>query len=113
MLPWMFICILFLAILLFFVIFIYEDVIQTHWCFGLIIFDIALWFALAGGVFEIEYPYQIFNASSGEIETHYQIFSSKTSPALMYIFSAPAIFMIFYMTYRLFYIILTWYKKTF
>ena len=108
----MFICVLFIALIFFFILLLYGDEIQIQWVLGLIIFDIALWWALASGNLEIEIPYEIYNGTSGNIETHYHIFSSKTSPALVYIFSAPAIFMFIYMNYRVFDIILKWWKKT-
>lgn len=111
MLDWMFIVILALALLLFFVIMFFEKDIQTQWLIGLIIFDIALWWALASAQLEIEVPYEIYNASSDKIETGVHYVRSKTAPALTYVFSAPAVIMFIYLSYNIFMIILRFYKK--
>ena len=111
MIDWMFICILMLAIIIFFMIILLDDEIPLVWIFGLMIFDIAIWYLLASGNLEIEIPYQIYNATTGNIETSYQIFSSKTSPALTYVFSAPAVLMIIYMNYFIYTLIRDFYKN--
>lgn len=111
MLDWMFVCILFLAILLFVILVLIGDEIQIQWILGLIILDMVLWWSLAASNFEIEIPYEIYNATSGNIELHYHIFTSKSSPTLYYVFISPAVIMFIYLNYRVFDIILNWWKK--
>lgn len=113
MIDWMFICVLIIALVFLLIVILFEDEINPIWIFGMLIFDIALWWSLAAGNLEIEYPYQIYNATSGNIETSYQVFSSKTSPALTYIFGAPAIILIVYMSYMLYRTFKPVFKKMF
>lgn len=111
MLDWMFVCVLILAVLFMLMIIMFEDDIQPQWLFGLVILDIVIWWALASGQFEIEQPYQMYNATSGQIEKGYHYISSKTSPALFYIFLAPAVLMSIYMNYMVFIVVLNALKK--
>ena len=111
MLDWMFVCVLILAILLMLMIIMFEDDIQPQWLIGLVILDVMIWWSLASGQFEIEQPYQMYNATSGQIETGYHIFSSKTSPALFYIFLAPGVIMFIYMNYMVFMAVLNTLRK--
>jgi hypothetical protein len=93
MLDWMFILIFAFAFL--FMLFgIFID--DKFWKNVFILTDIVLWFFLAASVMEIEIPYQFYNATSGNLETGYQIFTGKIGATLPYFFVMFASIMIVY-----------------
>lgn len=73
------------------------------WNSTFIVVDIVLWFLLAASVMEIERPYEMYNATSGFIETGYHTFSSPISPYLTYFFSLFGIIMMIYFVMYYFY----------
>lgn len=95
MLDWIFIMILITAILLT-LLSIISDGYGTFWDISIIALAILLWFLLAASIQEIEIPWQMYNATSGNIETGYHTFSSPISPFLVYLFIAFAIVNIVY-----------------
>lgn len=105
MLDWMFISILFIAIIILLLIMLYQNTLSDFWLLALIIFDMVLWWMLAMVNTEIEIPYQMYNATSGNIETGYQRFSSLISPTLIYVFSVPAILLLCYFVYNMYLIV--------
>ncbi len=95
MLDWMFALLFMLGIL--FIIISLANQSNAFWNIVPLVFAIALFFILALSQMEIEIPYTIFNASSGNIETGYQTFTSPISPFLSYIFVAIAILLMIYL----------------
>jgi len=69
---------------------------NTFWCSTIILADTFIWFLLAASVLEIEIPYEMYNATSGQIETGTHIWSSKIAPALVYFFMMFAVIMMIY-----------------
>ena len=64
--------------------------------------SILLWFLLAASIQEIEIPYQMYNGTSGNIETGYHVFSSPISPFMVYLFMGfGAIMTIYFVGYIL------------
>jgi hypothetical protein len=107
----MFICVLSLAVIFFVIPLLFEDRIQKQWLLGIVVFDIVLWAGLSISQFEIEIPYQLYNATSGAIETGYQSFTSNSYSFLYYIFLAPALIMFIYMNYMVFTAVLNVLRK--
>jgi hypothetical protein len=70
-----------------------------YWCLMLTLLDVILWFLLAGAVFEIEIPYELYNISSGAIETGTHTFSSKVSPEVSLFCTMMAISLMGYSAY--------------
>ena len=63
------------------------------WSFILTLLSTVIWFILAASILETETPYQLFNATSGNIETGVHTYSSKVSPEMVYFFQMMAIIM--------------------
>ena len=100
MLDWLFMLFLILAIILFFVS-IAQD-LRVFWNTTITIIDILLWYILAAAIMQIEIPYQIYNASSSQIETGHHTFTSPISPYIMYFFYMMAtITFIYFVAYIL------------
>lgn len=89
----MFIIILALAFIFMLLAIEFED---TFWKNVWILLDIVLWFFLAVSVMEIEIPYQFYNATSGQLETGYQVFTGKVGVYLPYFFVMFASIMMVY-----------------
>lgn len=91
----MFIMLLIFAILLM----ICSIQLENHafWNIIMIVVSVPLWFILGLAQMEIEIPYQIFNNSSGNIETSYQVFTSPISPFLTYFFMGIGLIMMIYL----------------
>lgn len=53
-----------------------------------------LWFVLGAAVMEIEYPWEAYNASSGNVETGVHVFRSDISPYISYFFNGIGSIMI-------------------
>ena len=106
MLDWMFIMLLVIAIVLtLLVIFDFKmgyD-LGIFWNSAFITLSIILWFTLAASQMEIEIPYQMYNATSGFIETGYHIFRSPISPYISYFFSGMGMIMMVYFVMYIYY----------
>jgi len=72
-----------------------------YWGLMLTLLDTIIWFILAASVFEIESPWEMYNVSSGNIETGIHIVSSKVSPAMSYFCLMMAISMSIYFGYAM------------
>jgi len=94
MLDWLFIMLLVLTIIL--TLMSIEFDLGIFWNITFITISMILWLLLAASIQEIEIPYQMYNATSGNIETGYHIFSSPISPYLMYLFFMFAAIMLIY-----------------
>jgi len=94
MLDWLFIIFMVLAIMLMLIAIMMD--FGHFWDTVIIMVDITLWFMLAVSVMEIEIPYQMFNSTSGQIESGYHIFSGKVSPYMTYFFLMMGSIMIIY-----------------
>jgi len=73
------------------------------WNTAFILTDIVLWFLLAASIMQIERPYEIYNATSGIVETGYHNFASPISPYLTYLFALFGIIMMIYFVMFIFY----------
>ena len=94
MLDWMFIILLIMAII--FMILALEHYKDKFWSVIFTLIDTVIWFILAASVLEIERGWQMYNASSGQIETGIHIISSKVSPELVYFFMMFGAIMMIY-----------------
>jgi hypothetical protein len=96
MIEWMEIILIFMALsFLFSSIKMHED---FFWGAILAFWSIILWFILATSILEMETPYQIYNATSGNIETGLQVYTFKTAPEMIYLFYLFAIVTTIYFT---------------
>ena len=84
MLDWLFIMLLVIGIL--FILLSIEFDLGLFWNVIIILTSIIIFFVLAASVKEIEIPYQMYNATSGNIETGHHTYSSSISPYLSYLF---------------------------
>jgi len=66
--------------------------------------SMVLWLILALGGMELERPYTMYNATSGNIESGYIIYTSPISPYLAYLFLGMAVIMFLYL------MVMTWDK---
>jgi len=71
----------------------------VYWCLMLTLLDTIIWFLLSGATYEIEQPYQMFNATSGNIETGIHIVTSKVSVEISYFCMMMAVIMMAYGAY--------------
>lgn len=94
MLDWLFIMLLVIAVLLT-LITIFED-LGIYWNSMFIITSIIIFLTLGASVMDIESPYSIYNATSGNIETNYHTTQSSVAPYLSYLFMFFAIAMVIY-----------------
>jgi len=94
MLDWLFIMLLVISILL--VLLSVEFDLGIYWNTVFIIVSILLFFILAASVMDIESPYSIYNATSGNIETGYHTVQSDVSPYLSYLFMLFGVVMVIY-----------------
>jgi len=100
MLDWMFAFLMFLAIL--FIILSIEYDFGIYWNVIFILTSAMLFYLLAASIMQIEIPWQIFNATSGNVETSYHTFSSPISPYLSYLFMLfGSVIMIYFVAYIL------------
>lgn len=101
MIDWMFAIFLLIAFVLIILIIQYHD--DPFWGGMFTILDIIIWFLLAALVLEIETPYEMFNATSGNMETGIHVYTSRVAPELMYFFYMMAIIMtVFFVGYFMF-----------
>jgi len=91
----MFIMLLLFAILLM----IFSIQLENHpfWNVIMAITSVPLWFILGLANMEIEIPYEIYNASSSQIETGSHVFTSPISPFLTYFFVGIGLIMMIYL----------------
>jgi len=98
MLDWLFIILLVLAIL--FVLISIEFDLGIYWNIIMILSSIIIFFTLAASVMDIESPYSIYNATSGNIETGYHVTQSSISPYISYLFMFfGAVMLIYFVGY--------------
>lgn len=95
MFDWLFILLLVFAILLIIFALEYED--NPFWNIISITMSAALWFILALSNLRIESTYQMYNATSGNIETGISEFTSPISPFISYIFMGMGVIMTVYL----------------
>ena len=67
---------------------------HEYWTIIFTFLSMSMWFICAFGVLELQIPYQIFNATSGNIETGYQTYHEL--PYLSYIFLGIAVSCLIY-----------------
>jgi len=72
------------------------------WAWVFTLLCMTTWFFLAGSTLEIEKPYQMFNATSGNIETGIHTITSKTSPEQLYFYMLLGIIMFLFFTLQTF-----------
>lgn len=77
------------------------------WAFVFIMVSGVLWFVVAASGMEVEVPYSMFNATSGQIESGTQIVTSKVSPYLTYLFGGIGAVCVVISLYQVFDIIST------
>ena len=94
MLDWLFIMLLVLAILLV-LLSVFEN-FGIFWDTTFLILSIILWFTLGASIMDIESPYTLYNATSGNVETGYHTVQSSVSPYLSYLFMFMGAVMIIY-----------------
>lgn len=95
MIDWMFIMFIVMAIIFMLLSIEYHDK-GKFWCVTFTIVDTVIWFLLAASVLEIETTYQMYNVTSGNIETGSQIFTSKVAPEMLYFFMMMGSIMMIY-----------------
>lgn len=94
MLDWMFIIFFILAVLLMILAIENED--HPYWNIVSSSLSAIFWLILSLSQMEIEIPYQLYNATSGNLETGYHLFTSPMSVYLVYIFIGMFWVMIIY-----------------
>jgi len=95
MLETIFILLLIFAILL--IIFAIEYEGNSFWNLVSIVLAIPLWFILGLANMEIERPYELYNISSGNIETGIHTVTSPISPYLTYFFMGVGLLLFIYL----------------
>ena len=101
MIDWMFAIFIMITFLFMYLAVEHHD--DTFWGAMFTIIDIILWFFLSATVLEMETTYQIYNATTGNIETGIQIATSKIAPELVYMFYMfAAIMMVYFVGYFMF-----------
>jgi len=63
------------------------------WSFIFVLLDTVIWFILAASILEVEVPYEMYNATSGQIETGIHTVTSKVAPEMVYFFQMMAVIM--------------------
>ena len=96
MLYWMFIM-LFITALVFMGYAIEKEKKDQFWNVILVVMSIAIFFILAAGIFEIETDYQIFNNTSGNVETGIHTISTLNNIFLSYLFMFFGIICLLYL----------------
>ena len=94
MLDWIFILLLVIGIILVLLI-VFED-FGIFWDTTFILTSILIMFILAISVMDIETPYTLYNATSGNIEEGFHSLQSTTSPFISYFFMMIATIMMIY-----------------
>lgn len=94
MIDWMFVMFLIAAIIFMMLALEYHD--EKFWCVTFTLVDTVMWFLLAASVLEIESTWQMYNASSGNIETGSHVFTSKVAPEMVYFFMMIGSIMMIY-----------------
>jgi len=56
------------------------------WSFILTLLATVTWYIMAASIMEMETPYQLFNNTSGNIETGVHVYNSKIAPQMVYYF---------------------------
>lgn len=100
MLDWLFIILLIFAIIL--VIMSIEFEKHDFWSITSIVLSIPIFFSLSFGVLEFHRPYEIFNSTSGNIETGLHNFTITGDIYLSYLFTGLACIMIVFLIIRVF-----------
>jgi len=77
----------------------YEGDFPIYWLLMFTLLDTIIWFVLASAVFELESSWEMYNATSGNIETGIHIVSSKTCPEVSMFCNMMAGVMIAYGAY--------------
>jgi hypothetical protein len=75
---------------------------QWFWAWVFTLVGMTTWFFLAASTLEIEQPFQIYNASSGMIETGIHTITSKTSPEQLYFYMMLGVVMFLFFTLQTF-----------
>ena len=94
MIDWVFVLLLMMAF-----IFVGLSILRDNgffWNTVFILVSIILFLVLAGGIMDIETPYQMYNATSGNIETGYHHFYKVEMVYLSYLFYMFAVIMVIY-----------------
>lgn len=64
------------------------------WSFIFTLLCTVIWFILAASILEVETPYEMYNATSGQIETGIHTVTSKVAPEMVYFFQMMALIML-------------------
>ena len=94
MLDWLFIMLLIMAILLIIMAIEYEG--NPFWNIMSCVLSSFIWFILALGVLRLDTPYQLFNSSSGMVETGMHSYTVPGDIYIAYIFIAFGVLMMIY-----------------
>jgi len=94
MLDWLFIMLLVIAVLLIIMSIEYEG--NPFWNLITCILSTVLWFILALGVLRLDTPYQIFNSTSGNLETGMHSYTVPGDIYIAYIFIALGVLTMIY-----------------
>jgi len=81
------------------------------WAFTFTLLSTVTWYILAASTMETEVPYQIYNATSGNIETGVHIASSKVSPQMVYFFIMMAVLNLIFTVLQVFVAVGSIFKK--
>jgi len=93
MIDWLIIIFIIMAIL--FLLVAVEKMRDRDWFWSFIftLLDAIIWFILAASILEVEESYQMFNATSGNVETGIHTVTSKVAPEMVYFFQMMALIM--------------------
>jgi len=94
MIDWMFLVLIIVAILFLLLSIEYQD--NKFWCVTFILLDTVIWFLLAAAVMNIEVPYEMYNATSGRIETGYHTLMTFDNTVMVLFFAMFGIIMMIY-----------------
>ena len=102
MLDWL--VIIFIIMALVFMLLTFEKIYARDyfWAFIFSFICIFLWYFLAASILEVEIPYEIYNATSGQIETGSHMYTSKVAPELVLFFQMMASIMFIFNVFIVF-----------
>jgi hypothetical protein len=81
------------------------------WSFTFTLLSTVIWYILAVSIMELEVPYEMFNATSGNIETGVHTYTSKVSPEMVYFFIMMAAINIIFTVLQVFVAVGSIFKK--
>lgn len=82
-----------------------------YWSFVCTLISIFIWFLLSASILETEAPWEMFNGTSGNIETGVNVYASKIAPELVYFFYMMAMINIIFEVLQVFVAVGSLFKK--